>query len=143
MEMFNLLRQTVDTAASLREFTDERKTLVYNVEPPTTLYLDAERAQVRIAYSTDPVIRVNLHLKLASGWQTAAEQDEAGVYVVARRRAVVGGLAAADIGITVPPDTALILKLNACTLALGPLSATLDIAPAPDGSGMIQVQPRA
>jgi hypothetical protein len=46
------------------------------------------------------------------GIELAADQDGEGIYIVARRKPVVGSVTRADFTLTVPPDTQLALNLT-------------------------------
>jgi hypothetical protein len=106
---------------------DANKTLVYPVNAAMTLYLQTEQAQVRVTRWTERRIEIGMVLQLSMGWRYAADQDEAGVYVVAVRRAVVGGLSRADFQIAAPPDVYLSFKLKDCALTLADVSGTIEL----------------
>jgi hypothetical protein len=68
-------------------------------------------------------------LQAAFGWRVATDQDDAGVYVVARRRPVVGTLSSALFSILVPQDAYLILKLADGRVTLNHIDGTLQVPP--------------
>ena len=60
----------------------------------------------------------------AGSWQPT--QDEAGVYIIARRKPLVGSIGRCKFDISLPADVHISLKLEHCLLCLQDLSATLD-----------------
>lgn len=127
MQVYNTLRRVMETASAVKDMADANRTLVYPVNGPLTLYLQTEQAQVRVTRWTEPRIEIRMALQLSMGWRYAADQDEAGVYVVAVRRALVGGLARADFQLAAPPSVFLSLKLKDCALTLADVSGTVDL----------------
>lgn len=87
-------------------------THVFNVTPPVTVYLRAShcRVTVRRAKAAKVVLEANLQRTL--GIEFATEQDQAGVYIIARRKPVVGTVARAEFALTVPADTHLAFHLT-------------------------------
>jgi hypothetical protein len=129
MEKLNLLWQAVNVAGELRDIARERRSYVFNTPEPTTFYLRAERASVSIRRWAQARIEVQLRLDAAFGWNVATDQDEAGVYVVAHRRRVIGGMSRALFEIALPQPTYLMLKLHQGKLILEDLDGTLQIPP--------------
>ncbi|MBZ0300170.1 MAG: hypothetical protein K8J31_10530, partial [Anaerolineae bacterium] len=107
----NVLWRAVNAAAELRELTRTRRTYVFNTSSPITFYLRAEKADVHIARWHLPKVEVTYRLEGSFGWRATAEQDDAGVYVVAHRRWVLGELSSASFAVVVPHDAFLVLKL--------------------------------
>jgi hypothetical protein len=68
-------------------------------------------------------------LQAAFGWRIASDQDGAGVYFVARRRPVVGGLSRALFRVNVPYETYLVLNLTSGRLVLDEVNGTLELGP--------------
>jgi len=126
----NTLRQAVDMAADLREMTRSRRTLVFHVTEPITFFLRAENADVRIMRWDAPRVEVRALLEGAFGWRMATDQDEAGIYVVAHRRRLLGEFASALFDVVVPRETHLILKLDDGRLTLAHVNGTLHVPPA-------------
>jgi hypothetical protein len=65
----------------------------------------------------------------AFGLELVAEQDEAGVYVVARQKAVVGKLSRADFTLTVPTDCHLVFHLTPGDIVFEQLNGMLELPP--------------
>lgn len=144
MQNLNRLWQLAGAAASVRDtvrdLTHQQRVDHFSlIRQPVTFYLQTEAASLTIIRWHEPRIELHTRLQASFGWRVATDQDEAGVYVVAKRRAVVGtlsgGLAAATFVIRVPVDTYLILKLDDCELIQTHLSGTLHLPPGETASG--------
>lgn len=138
MQRLNTLWQAVNAASTVAELARQTQTYHFSVVGPVTFYLKAENAEVKITRWQQPKIEITVQLQAAFGWRLAAEQDEAGVYVVARRRALVGGLSRATFNILVPSDAYLVLNLSDGKLTLDHIDGSLRIPP-PDAEGNIQI----
>ncbi len=123
----NRLWQAVNAAAELREMTRDRRTYVFHTSGPITFYLRAEKADVHIARWKLPKVELSVRLEGAFGWRVAAEQDEAGVYVAAHRRRVIGEFSSALFSVIVPHDAHLALKLEDGQVRLANVSGLLEI----------------
>jgi hypothetical protein len=129
MQKLNTLWQIVNAASTVRDIAQHTRSYNFAVSGPVTFYLRTENADVYVFRWARPMIEVMTKLHGAFGWEVAADQDEAGVYVAARRRSVVGGLSSARFEVRVPADTYLILNLQGGSLNLGSIDGTLHIPP--------------
>ncbi|GEM_PF-357958 len=129
MQHFKTLIKVVNTASSLAELTRSSQTYRFNVAPAITVYLHAAQADIFVMRHNLPVVEITAKLQAPFGWRIAAEQDDAGVYFVARRRLVVGSIAGAVFLVTVPHDAYLTLKLEDCRLSLEHVSGDFQLAP--------------
>ena len=68
-------------------------------------------------------------LRAGFGWQLTTDQDDAGVYVVAKRKPVIGSIARGKFHFTLPQGVYISLKLTQCQLCLDDLTASLDLPP--------------
>ena len=134
MQKLNTLWQLVNTAAAMRDLAQHTKKYYFPVTGPLTFYLRTENAAVHISRWNRPMIEVTTILQGSFGWRIATEQDEAGVYVAAARRLLVGGLASARFEARVPRDTHLALNLTDSSLLLTNIDGKMEIPP--------QVQPQ-
>ena len=125
----NTLWQAVSVAADLRDMTRTRRTYVFPVPEPVTFFLRAENADVRIMRWDAPRIEVRTLLERSFGWRVATDQDEAGVYVVAHRRKLVGEFSSALFEVVVPHETHLLLKLADGRVSLAHVNGTLHVPP--------------
>lgn len=128
----NKLWQAVNVATELREKTRTRRTYVFNTHGPITFYLRAEKADVRVVRWNLPKVEVSLLLEAAFGWRMVAEQDDAGVYVVAHRRRMLGNFSSAMFSVVLPNDAHLALKLDDGRVTLDHIDGLLEIPP-PEG----------
>lgn len=138
MQRLNTLWQAVNAASTVAELARQSQTYHFGVSQPVTFYLRAENADVRITRWAQPKIEVAVQLQVAFGWRLAADQDEAGVYMVAKRRALVGGLSSASFNVLVPDSTYLMLNLTDGRLVLEHVDGALHIPP-PDADNNIQI----
>jgi hypothetical protein len=134
----NTLWKAVNAASVVTELARQSQTYHFAVNGPMTFYLRAEQATVRVIRWTQPRIEVEVQLQAAFGWRLATDQDEAGVYLVAKRRAVVGGLSRATFSIFAPHTTYLILKIEDGQIILEHVSGTFHVPP---GSGELKLEP--
>ncbi|MEO1644648.1 MAG: hypothetical protein AAFR67_05640 [Chloroflexota bacterium] len=129
MQNLETLWKVISAAGTVRDLAQERKTYQFTVAPPTTLYLHTEHAVVHVRRWFAPKIEVRTKLDVRFGWRVQTDQDEAGVYLVAKRRAVVGSVARGEFVVHVPRDTHLILKVEHGAILLDNVNATLQIPP--------------
>ena len=129
MQHFETLRKLFSAAAAVRDITYETKVYDFAITPPVTFYLDVQDASVSITPWSQPRIVVTARLQVGFGWRVQGEQDDAGVYIVAKRNAAVGALAQGEFTVRLPANTHLVLKFVQSQLTLHDLSATLHIPP--------------
>lgn len=122
MQKLDSLWKLVNVAASVRDMAQETRQYRFVVAPHSTLYLHTESAHISLQRSDNPELLIQTELQGGFGWRVATEQDELGVYVVAKRRAVVGGLSSARFSITAPHTLQLAFKLEQCHLELRDLT---------------------
>jgi hypothetical protein len=141
MQHWETIRKVVGAASTVRELTVETRTYRFNVPEQFTFYLDAGSAEVTVARWPERWVEVRARLQVGLGWRLQTDQDEAGVYVVAKRRAVVGGIARASFSVNIPHDTHVILKLEDGQLKLDHLNGTLHVPPfAQTGDALLQLE---
>lgn len=136
MQHLNTLWQAVNAASTVTDLARQSQTFYFGVHRPVTFYLQAEGAEVKITRWTQPKIEVVALLQAPFGWRLATDQDDAGVYVVAKRRPVVGGLARATFSILVPTETYLMLKLVDGRVTLDHVDGELHVPPAAASSAI-------
>ncbi len=129
MQHLNTLTQLVNAASTVAEIARSSQTYVFNVGSGATCYVHVADAEVRIARHNAPQIEIAAQLQAPFGWRVAAEQDEAGVYLVALRRPLVGAMAGASFLVTVPPDAYLALRLEHARLSLEDVNGLLELPP--------------
>jgi hypothetical protein len=103
----------VDSALSVVPKTAQRSHVqVFNVKPPVTVYVRASHCRITVCREPEPKVILDANLYRAFGVELTAEQDDAGVYIVAKRKAVVGRVTRIDLALTVPANSQLALHLT-------------------------------
>ncbi len=134
----NTLWQVVNAASTVADFARQSQTYTFPITSPVTVYLQAEQAEIRLVRWGQPKVDVFVQLQAAFGWRIATDQDTDGVYMVAKRRMIVGGMSRATFTLTVPHDAYLILKLHESSLLLAAVDGTLHVPPK-DAKGQLQL----
>ena len=129
MQHLNTLWQTLNAVSELREMTRRRQTYYFSTLGPITFYLQAENAEVQVLRWTQPKVEVTAVLHGSFGWRVATDQDEAGIYVVARRKPLLGSRSRALFTVIVPHDALLVLKLDSGRVVMEHVSGTVQIPP--------------
>jgi hypothetical protein len=129
MQHLNTLSQVVSAASTVMEWARSSQTYNFMVKSGASCYVHIGGGEVRIARENIGQIEIAAQLQAPFGWRVAHEQDEAGVYFVALRRAIVGGLANANFLIRIPQDAYLTLKLEHTRLALEDVSGIFELPP--------------
>jgi hypothetical protein len=129
MQKLNTLWQVVSLASDLKGITRHTQTYYFSTIGPITFYLQAEHAEVRVMRWALPKVEVTATLQAAFGWRIATDQDAAGVYVVAKRKALLGGMSSAVFTVIVPDDAYLVLKLDDGRVMLEHINGTLQVPP--------------
>lgn len=102
---------------------------VFPVRPPVTVFVRASQCQVTVHYHDLDHVELHASLYAGFGMRLVVEQDEAGVYVVARRRRLLGLLSRCEFTITVPTYCHLAFNLTPGTVRLQDLNGPLEIPP--------------
>lgn len=123
------LWQAVKLLSSARNLAIETRRFDWRVTPPSTFYLDAEYADIRLVTEEGGLISAKVEVPLGIGWQLATDQDEAGVYIVAKRKPVIGSISRAKFTVALPSALHISLKLAHCQLRLDDFSARLELPP--------------
>lgn len=134
----NTLWQVVNAASSVADFARQSQTYTFSVAQAITVYVQAEQAEIRVVRWGLPKVDVFMQLQAAFGWRVATDQDADGVYVVAKRRMLVGKLSRAAFTLSVPHDAYLILKLAECNLLLTDVDGTMHVPPR-DAQGQLSL----
>lgn len=115
--------------SSARDLALETRHLQWEVKLPSTFFLQAEYADVNLTGHDQTQIEARLALQAGFGWQLASDQDEAGVYIVAKRKAVIGGIARAKFEIKLPRGVHVSLDLRHCQLCIADMHTAIDLPP--------------
>lgn len=102
---------------------------VFKVEAPVTVFIRGTRCRVHVHYHD--LDQVELHTKLynAFGLLFVTEQDDAGVYVVIKRRRFLGWISRAEFLIKVPRYAHLAFNLTPGTILLEEIQGIAEISP--------------
>jgi len=130
VQTLSTLRKLLSAASLVRDAAFETKTLEFLAPKPLTFYLDTEDSEVIIRRWAQTKITARARLQIGFGWHLQSEQDEAGVYVVAKRRPFVGSFSRAEFDITLPDMVHVVLKLTNSVMLLEDVTGTFQI-PAP------------
>lgn len=134
MQHVGKLTQLAAVAATVSEIALKAQTHRFGAPGPLTLYAHIEAADVTVERRALPYLEVSAQLQAPFVWRVAFDQDEAGVYVVALRRALVGDLGGGSFRLIVRPDTYLQLRLDGCKLTMLDLHTTVELPP---GGGVL------
>lgn len=129
MQHLNTLTQLVNAASSVVELTRSSQTYTFQVSSRATCYVHVGGGEVRIARHPAQQVEITALLQAPFAWRVAAEQDEAGVYLVALRRPLVGAMGGANFLITVPDDAYLALRLEHSRLSLEDVNGLIELPP--------------
>ena len=91
--MYRRLAFFLDAVATLRALPGiarQRRVVAYEVRGPTTVYVRASHCRVTVRRTGMQQVQVEGELRQAFGWQWVTERDEAGVYVILKRKPLVG-----------------------------------------------------
>jgi hypothetical protein len=137
------LGQIAAAASTLTDIVRREQTLRFHTPDPTiTVYVHTELAEVRVLRHDQPQVEIAIMLQAPFAWRLAAEQDDAGVYVVARRRplvkSAVGGFAGALIEVLAPAQAHLIIRLDRGRLIVENADGTFDLPGDPRRALVVQ-----
>ncbi len=129
MRQLDSLRTALRLVGSMRDFALETRQFQWQAGAPNTFFLSAQQADIRLASHESERILATIRLQAGFGWQLSTDQDAAGVYIIARRKALVSGIARARFDIKLPRGLHVSLKLERCRLCLDNLDLDLEFLP--------------
>lgn len=134
MHRLETLFQLVSAIRGLPNLTKRRQVAAYEVHGPTTVYVRASFSRVTVVRILEPRVQIECELRQAFGWEWAVERDDAGIYVVLKRRPVVGKLSTADLHLLVPADAYLVFHLTPGSVHLADFEGRLAVEPLGESS---------
>lgn len=137
MDKLDTVMQVVSALRSIPDVARERRVVAYEVQGPVTVYVRATHCEVSVHRALDRQVQVEGDLRQAFGWDWVVDHDEAGVYVVLKRKPVVGALSTASLKLTVPPDAYLVFNLTPGRVMLADFDGRLSVAPLEDDGGAV------
>ncbi|MCY4537489.1 MAG: hypothetical protein OXE52_04575 [Chloroflexi bacterium] len=129
MRKLNKLRGALNLLGYMRDLTIESRNYEWEVRPPSSFYMEAEYAEVNLSRSQDNHLYVNVRLRASMSWKLAAERDDAGVYVVVKRKPLIGNIGRARFQVRVPHGVHISLQLEKSVLCINDLVGALDLPP--------------
>ena len=129
MRMLDNVWKALRIVGAARELAIETRRFNWAVAAGTTFFLQAEYADIHLAAHEGTEILASVELQAGFGWQLATDQDEAGVYMIARRKALIGSMSRAKFDIKLPEQAHISLKMENCQVCLADLNTTLDLTP--------------
>jgi hypothetical protein len=139
MQRLDSLWKLVSAASAVRDMAFEKKAYEFKVAPKTTFYLHAENARLTLKRWHEPKITVHAELQAGFGWRIQTEQDDAGVYLVAKRRTIIGNLSRAQFRVLLPHDAYVVVKMENGSVEMDDIQHTLHIPP-PDSDNTVTIQ---
>jgi hypothetical protein len=140
LERLNQLSRVVQTAAGVASLARKTQTFSFNVQPPVTVYLHADDCEIRVLRHDPSIVTITAHLQIPFAWRLGAEQDDAGVYLAAHRKPVVGALAEAVFDVVIPHSAHIVVRTAQSRLILERANGVFEfppdqvISPAPNKS---------
>ncbi|NJO83908.1 MAG: hypothetical protein HC828_14700 [Blastochloris sp.] len=123
--MTNRLNSLIDAATTIADIA--RRGHTYRFPPTPTLYLHVGDAEIVVKRHAHLDIEIGLTLQAPFAWRIGTDQDEAGVYFVIARRPLVGALASAQLIVSVPSATHVMLRLASARLTVENLSGIFEL----------------
>ena len=127
-----IVRHSLETAVQTTAETATTATTksfvrMFEVTLPTSVYVRASNCEIVIRRCEENRVELSANLRVAFGWDLAAEQDSAGVYIAATRKRVLGKLSSAYFTLVVPHEATLIFHLTPGTIRLEEVDGKLTI----------------
>ncbi len=127
MQRLNSLTQVVSAASTVADIAHKSVQYRFMVTSSMTLYVHIAGGTARLQRTDGNIVEIDAALQAPFAWRVASEQDDAGVYFVALRRAVVGGIASATFTLHVPQNIYIILKLEDADFMLSNISGMIEL----------------
>ena len=129
MRMLDNIWRALRIVGAARELAIETRRFNWKVAPGATFYLEAEYADIHLVSHDRPEVLAKVELQAGFGWQLVTDQDEAGVYMIVRRKALIGSFGRTKFEIKLPEQAHISLKLENCQVCLADLNTALDLTP--------------
>lgn len=129
MRMLNKLRGALDIFLAIRDLTTMSRSYQWELATPSSFYLEAQHADVNLSRSEDNHLYVSVRLRASMSWKLATERDEAGVYIVLKRKPLIGNIGRARFDARVPRGVHISLQLENSLLCMKDLAGALELPP--------------
>ena len=100
----------INLISAARDLAVETRRFQWDVTIPNTFYLDVEHADIRLSWHDQLQVVAKLELQAGFGWQWTTDQDTAGVYIVAKRKPLIGSIGRGKLAFTLPHGVHISLK---------------------------------
>ncbi len=127
MRMLELALETFSAVRSLPDLVRERKVAAYEVHGPTTVFVRASHCRVIVRRIREARVQIECDLRQSFGWEWVTERDDAGVYLVLKRKPVMGTLSTAEVTLLVPSDAYLVFHLTPGSVQLADFEGRLSV----------------
>ncbi|MCY4145409.1 MAG: hypothetical protein OXE95_03445 [Chloroflexi bacterium] len=129
MAQLDRLGDALKLLGAARNLAVEKRRYQWDVQPPNTFFLHAEHADIHLKPHDQARAVATIELRGGFVWQVATEQDAAGVYIIARRKRLVGNVGLGRFTVLLPPGIHISLKLTNCRLRMDGLNGDIDFPP--------------
>jgi hypothetical protein len=129
MQHLDTLWRLINAAGTVRDLASDNKTLTYYVPEAATLYIHVEASHIALQRHQQRHITIETSLQPTFGWRLQSEQDEAGVYLVAKRRRGLQGISHGQFLIYAPNDVHCVVRAENSQFTLADITQTLHISP--------------
>lgn len=113
----------------LTEATGKTHLRVFSVQNPITVFIRATRCQVAIQYHQLEQVEIHAKLYNAFGLKFVTEQDEAGVYIIVKRRRLLGLVSQTEFLLKVPSYANLAFNLQKGALKVERINGIIELPP--------------
>lgn len=127
MQRLDQLWKVLSVVGQVRDIAIETKHYQFAVQDAITFYVHTEHATIDIGYHTRREVLIKAEFQAGFGWRVQTEQDTAGVYLVAKRKAILGSVSTARFSVTLPEDTYSVLRLEQCSYRIKDVSGEVQI----------------
>ena len=134
MRTLKRLQGALELLLSLRDLTTLSRNYQWEARAPSSFYLEAEYAEVNLSRCDEDQLSVALRLRSSMSWKLATEQDDAGVYVVLKRKPLIGNIGRARFSARIPRGVHISLQLQNSVLCLEEMVSALDLPPEPESN---------
>ena len=127
MRALHGLGTAIELFGAARDLTRQTRQFEWTVAQDGSFFLDAEYAKIDLIRADGDSLQAELSLRSARSWALATDQDEAGVYIVLKRKPLIGSFGGARIRVSVPAGVHVSLKLMRCELRCHDISEMLEL----------------
>jgi hypothetical protein len=100
---------------------------VFEIALPATVYVRASQVDVSVVYVPGTKVELSANLRASFGWDFVTEQDANGIYIVAKRKPIVGTVSTAKFTITMPPNVNFVCHLTPGALSFKNIDGKVSI----------------